>query len=195
MLRPEIAELQRQLIDGWARRGVEIDAGARGDRSQAWRARRLAHVAAGRSRIVVGHRDVIGWPSRHVRRRPSGSVGRHDGRESDLIDRCRVRVPGQITRCGGSILLVVASARAARSRTARRAPMRKTRYRGRWQSLSAIARRQADRRPPVADDQRRDRHLQSIEQVRLEKHRHGDAAALDEDPVAAARAQQRAGPR
>ena len=51
------------------------------------------------------------------------------------------------------------------------------------------ARRQADRRTAVADQQRRDRDVQAIEQVRFEKHRHSDAAAFDEDAAAAARTQ------
>jgi hypothetical protein len=27
-----------------------------------WKSRRLAHVADGRSRIIVGHEDLAGWP-------------------------------------------------------------------------------------------------------------------------------------
>ena len=52
------------------------------------------------------------------------------------------------------------------------------------------ARREPDRRPPVADEQRRNRDLQTIEQVRLEKHRDRHAAAFHENPVAPSRAQQ-----
>lgn len=53
------AELQRQLISGWASAALEID---REDaaRIDAWRRRRLAHVDAGTSHIVVGHDDVAG---------------------------------------------------------------------------------------------------------------------------------------
>ena len=49
-------ELQRRLIDGWAEAAAEM----RGDPSRIarWRDRRIAHVDAGRSRIVVGHVDV-----------------------------------------------------------------------------------------------------------------------------------------
>src|SRR5262245_4713254 len=50
--------------------------------------------------------------------------------------------------------------------------------------------RQANRRPAVADDQRRDCYLEAIEQVRLEKHRHRHAATLDEDAMTTARPQQ-----
>jgi hypothetical protein len=60
MLTAESHELQRQLIDGWARAAAEI-APERATAIDAWRGRRLAHLAAGRSRIVVGHEDVAGW--------------------------------------------------------------------------------------------------------------------------------------
>ena len=57
VLTPEAGELQRQLIAGWADAAVamapEHSASIRG-----WRDRRLAHVAAGRSRLVVGHQDL-----------------------------------------------------------------------------------------------------------------------------------------
>jgi len=55
------AELQRQLIEGWARAAGEIDP-ERTAAIDAWRARRLAHVAEGRSQIVVGHEDIAAWP-------------------------------------------------------------------------------------------------------------------------------------
>ena len=54
--RPE-RELQRQLIEGWASAAVEI-APDQADSIDAWKQRRLDHVAAGRSRIVVGHFDM-----------------------------------------------------------------------------------------------------------------------------------------
>jgi len=49
-------ELQRRLIEGWAEAATEM----RADPSAIarWRDRRIAHVDAGRSRIVVGHLDV-----------------------------------------------------------------------------------------------------------------------------------------
>jgi hypothetical protein len=65
----EDLELQRQLIVGWAGAAAEIapsDSASIAD----WRKRRLAHLAAGRSRILVGHEDVGGY----CRRRPSSSV-------------------------------------------------------------------------------------------------------------------------
>ncbi len=49
---------------------------------------------------------------------------------------------------------------------------------------------QPNRWPPVADDERGNRDLQPIEQVRLEKHRDGYAAALHENAMTATRAQE-----
>lgn len=61
MLGPEDAAMQRILIDGWSQAASEAipeDAEA----IAAWRLLRLAHVDAGRSRLVVGHRDLAAWP-------------------------------------------------------------------------------------------------------------------------------------
>ena len=60
ILAPEARDLQRQLIEGWA------DAAAAVDPEQSatiadWRTRRLAHVEAHRSHIVVGHEDLAAW--------------------------------------------------------------------------------------------------------------------------------------
>jgi hypothetical protein len=60
-LPPESQELQRQLIDGWAQAATEI-APAQAAVIAAWRVRRLAHVDARRSRIIVGHEDFAAWP-------------------------------------------------------------------------------------------------------------------------------------
>jgi hypothetical protein len=57
VLGPHEDELQRQLIEGWADAAVAvapIDAAV----IATWRIQRLAHVAEGRSRLVVGHEDV-----------------------------------------------------------------------------------------------------------------------------------------
>ena len=51
------SELQRQLIEGWAAAAVEIAPG-RSAVIEGWRTRRLAHVAAGRSMLRVGHQDL-----------------------------------------------------------------------------------------------------------------------------------------
>src|SRR5262249_29624005 len=59
-LRPaDSAPLQRQLIAGWAQAASEMnpsDSAA----FAGWRDRRISHVDAGRSQIVVGHVDVAG---------------------------------------------------------------------------------------------------------------------------------------
>lgn len=60
-LGPADADLQRRLIDGWAQAASVIKS-VRAAAFADWRTRRLAHVDAGRSRIVVGHVDVAGRP-------------------------------------------------------------------------------------------------------------------------------------
>jgi hypothetical protein len=60
MLPPESRDLQRQLIEGWAAAALAISP----DRSSSirdWLARRLAHVAGNRSRLIVGHQDLAAW--------------------------------------------------------------------------------------------------------------------------------------
>jgi hypothetical protein len=59
-LGPGEAELQRQLIAGWADAAAQI-APDRADTIDTWRARRLGHVDGGRSHIVVGHDDLAVW--------------------------------------------------------------------------------------------------------------------------------------
>lgn len=61
MLGPSEGELQRRLIDGWAEAGAELVPDAASDIA-AWRARRVHHVDAGRSHIVVGHVDLAACP-------------------------------------------------------------------------------------------------------------------------------------
>ena len=56
MLTPASGELQRQLIDGWTQAATEI-APEQARLIDRWRERRLAHLAAGWSQIVVGHED------------------------------------------------------------------------------------------------------------------------------------------
>jgi hypothetical protein len=53
------AELQRQLIAGWAAAAAELSP-PDADRICAWAGRRLAHVTDGTSRLIVGHDDVGG---------------------------------------------------------------------------------------------------------------------------------------
>jgi hypothetical protein len=57
---PGINDLQRALIAGWAGAATEV-APDRAVQIGDWLARRLAHVSAGRSRIVVGHQDIAAW--------------------------------------------------------------------------------------------------------------------------------------
>ena len=59
-LTPDRAELQRRLIAGWAEAASEI-APTRARSIASWRDRRMAHVAAGESRLIVGHEDVAAW--------------------------------------------------------------------------------------------------------------------------------------
>ena len=59
-LGPESHQLQRELIEGWARAAVEISPENTGV-VRDWLARRIAHLEAGRSRIVVGHEDLAAW--------------------------------------------------------------------------------------------------------------------------------------
>jgi hypothetical protein len=59
-LGPAVADMQRLLIEGWAQAATEMAP----DRAAAiarWHARRLGHVDAGRSRLVVGHDDLAAW--------------------------------------------------------------------------------------------------------------------------------------
>ena len=59
-LTPEQTALQRELIDGWADAALAIVPGQH-VMIEEWRRRRLAHVEARRSRVIVGHEDLAGW--------------------------------------------------------------------------------------------------------------------------------------
>jgi hypothetical protein len=56
-------DMQRFLIDGWAHAAREI-APRRGRTITAWHRRRIEHLNAGQSRVVVGHDDLAAWPPR-----------------------------------------------------------------------------------------------------------------------------------
>jgi hypothetical protein len=58
-LGPRAREIQRALVDGWLAASVEI-APHRRHALEAWYRRRIAHVDAGRSTLVVGHVDLVG---------------------------------------------------------------------------------------------------------------------------------------
>ena len=62
-LGPESPALQTALTDGWALAAAEV-APADGDALREWAKRRGAHIAAGRSRLRVGHLDVAGQLAR-----------------------------------------------------------------------------------------------------------------------------------
>jgi hypothetical protein len=53
----EARELQRQLFEGWAEAAIEI-APDQSATVRAWLDRRLAHLAAGHSTVIVGHQDL-----------------------------------------------------------------------------------------------------------------------------------------
>lgn len=60
VLNASTGALQRPLIEGWVEAAIEM-APDRAATIASWRARRLAHVDAGRSHIVVGHEDLAAW--------------------------------------------------------------------------------------------------------------------------------------
>jgi hypothetical protein len=62
LIAPEERALQVELINGWLSAAHELAPGE-ARRISHWGARRLAHVAAGTSRLLVGHRDFIAWPA------------------------------------------------------------------------------------------------------------------------------------
>src|SRR5262245_49973554 len=57
ILEPGQKPLQQQLIAGWAAAAMAIEPGNE-RRIREWESRRLAHVTAGHSRLVVGHDDL-----------------------------------------------------------------------------------------------------------------------------------------
>ena len=61
ILKPDMRELQRQLIEGWAVAARDIDT-RRSDAIDEWRGRRLSFVNQGASTIVVGHDDLLAVP-------------------------------------------------------------------------------------------------------------------------------------
>lgn len=63
LIEPQDEAFQRMLIAGWAHAATEVDAGQAATIAR-WLERRQRHVAAGRSRIVVGHYDMAAWLAR-----------------------------------------------------------------------------------------------------------------------------------
>ena len=60
LLSPAERHLQQRLIEGWAEAAIQMAPGET-PAIENWRMRRLAHVDAGRSHLVVGHLDVAAW--------------------------------------------------------------------------------------------------------------------------------------
>ena len=59
-LGPESGPLQEALVAGWSDAATE-EAPDESDAVRRWRSTRLAHIAGGQSRIIVGHQDLAGW--------------------------------------------------------------------------------------------------------------------------------------
>ena len=57
---PQHTAMQYALLDGWLAAALEV-APQHTAPLTAWHHRRRAHVEAGRSRLVVGHVDLVGW--------------------------------------------------------------------------------------------------------------------------------------
>jgi hypothetical protein len=62
LIEPGEHALQQELLDGWVKAALELVPGD-AQRIAAWAARRRAHLAAGDSRLRVGHHDFIAWPT------------------------------------------------------------------------------------------------------------------------------------
>lgn len=60
VLGPTEPDVQRALVDGWADVAGKTAPG-RASVIAGWRERRLAHIDAGRSRLIVGHDDLAAW--------------------------------------------------------------------------------------------------------------------------------------
>jgi hypothetical protein len=60
---PSAAPMQREILAGWLGAAVEI-APARQSTLEAWHRRRVAHLDAGVSTLVVGHVDLLGLRAR-----------------------------------------------------------------------------------------------------------------------------------
>jgi hypothetical protein len=59
---PDARDFQRALIEGWAFAATEVAPGQH-SAIAAWKQRRLAHVDAGRSVVIVGHHDLAAFPA------------------------------------------------------------------------------------------------------------------------------------
>ena len=57
---PSMIHLQKEILKGWAEAAVAA-APAQQEMIEGWHQRRLEHVDAGKSRLIVGHTDLAGW--------------------------------------------------------------------------------------------------------------------------------------
>ena len=62
-LDPDARDMQNQLIEGWTEAAIEIEPGGT-EWIRDWQRQRRAHIAAGRSRLIVGHDDLVAIPKR-----------------------------------------------------------------------------------------------------------------------------------
>jgi hypothetical protein len=53
--------MQLALLDGWLGAALELAPESR-EALTSWFERRRAHVLAGRSELLIGHVDLVGWP-------------------------------------------------------------------------------------------------------------------------------------
>jgi hypothetical protein len=60
VLERDARDVQRQLIEGWAKAAADM-APQQSASIRSWQTRRLVHLAAGRSRLLVGHQDLAAW--------------------------------------------------------------------------------------------------------------------------------------
>jgi hypothetical protein len=67
----ESAELQRQLVAGWAGAASHL-APQRAAAISAWQAQRFESIAGGRSRVRVGHQDLLAYPTPPAPSTPGG---------------------------------------------------------------------------------------------------------------------------
>jgi hypothetical protein len=64
IVEPQESPLQRVFVEGWLKAALEI-APDEAQRIEAWGHSRMHHIAAGISRLLVGHQDFIAWPTQH----------------------------------------------------------------------------------------------------------------------------------
>ena len=61
-LGPQHQEIQQELLQNWSEATLKVRPNG-GSRIRTWVQRRSSNIRAGRSALVVGHADVLGWPT------------------------------------------------------------------------------------------------------------------------------------